>query len=216
MSDDAWSRLRAPGTRHARRAARARELAPGIVERDHRLQVTATDVDGPLLVRVARVAAEHALPVDRSALARLRVVEEVRWDEATRRDFVATLRSGRAVVEVFEALDHENLVRVLLPEWEHVRFRPQRNAYHRFTVDRHLLETVGEAADLLDRPDVPEARGASELEQPAVLLLGALLHDIGKGRPGDHVVVGARCRRGRRRTARVAGPGGGGSRLARP
>ncbi len=192
VSDDAWSRLRAPAGRRVRRAARVAELAPGIVERDHRLHLTATDIDGALLVRVARVAAEQGLSLDRSALAQLRVVEEVDWDESTRRDFVATLRAGRAVVEVFEALDHENLVRVLLPEWEHVRFRPQRNAYHRFTVDRHLLETVAEAAGLLDRPDAPEARGAAELERPAVLLLGALLHDIAKGRPGDHAVVGAR------------------------
>src|SRR6185312_6018099 len=54
------------------------------------------------------------------------------------------------------------------------------NAYHTFTVDRHLLETAALAAEL-----------AGTVERPDLLLIGALLHDIGKGYPGDHSVVGA-------------------------
>jgi [protein-PII] uridylyltransferase len=60
-----------------------------------------------------------------------------------------------------------------------VRSRPQRNAYHRFTVDRHLCEAAANAAGLTDR-----------VSRPDLLVLGALLHDIGKGRPGDHTEVG--------------------------
>lgn len=192
VADDAWSRLRAPVSRRSRRSKPDRDLADGVVQRDGRVHVASATIDGGLVVRAARAAAEHRLPIDRAALATLAEATTMQWDATTTADFVAALRAGRPIVEVFEALDHENLVRIVLPEWEHVRFRPQRNAYHRFTVDRHLLETVAEAASLLDHPDGPEVRGmAEELEDPAVLLLGALLHDIAKGRVGDHSALGA-------------------------
>jgi [protein-PII] uridylyltransferase len=82
-------------------------------------------------------------------------------------------------VQVFEALDQAGLLVRLLPEWESVRSKPQRNSYHRFTVDRHLVEAAAAAAALTRR-----------VARPDLLLLGALLHDIGKGLPGDHTVVG--------------------------
>jgi [protein-PII] uridylyltransferase len=79
-----------------------------------------------------------------------------------------------------------------------VRARPQRNAYHRFTVDRHSLEAVAECAALLD-PDDPRGEGfdgdVARQARADVLLLAALLHDIAKGRPGDHSVVGVETAR---------------------
>lgn len=69
----------------------------------------------------------------------------------------------------------------VLPEWEPNRSRPQRNAYHRYTVDRHLWQTVANAAALADR-----------VSRPDLLVLGALFHDIGKGYPGDHTEVGVK------------------------
>ena len=51
---------------------------------------------------------------------------------------------------------------------------------HRFTLDRHLVQAAYEAT-----------RYAREVARPDLLLLGALLHDIGKGLPGDHSIVGA-------------------------
>ena len=67
----------------------------------------------------------------------------------------------------------------LLPEWAAVRCRPQRNAYHRFTVDRHLCEAAAGAAE-----------HAGDVDRPDLLLVGTWLHDIGKGfvgvRGDDH------------------------------
>ena len=103
--------------------------------------------------------------------------------------FVALLAAGRGAIPVFEALDHLGVLVRLLPEWEHVRARPQRNAYHRFTVDRHSLEAVAECAAIRASGDLDGEIACRA--PPDLLLLGALLHDIGKGHTADHSEVGA-------------------------
>ena len=89
------------------------------------------------------------------------------------------LGAGHASIGVWEALDQEGLVTVLIPDWERVRNRPQRNPLHTFTVDRHLMETAAYAAAL-----------TRDVARPDLLLMAALLHDLGKGWPGDHSVSG--------------------------
>src|SRR5690606_23644280 len=96
-----------------------------------------------------------------------------------RRALLNLLSAGRGMIGTVEELDHYDLFQHILPEWLFVRARPQRNAFHRFTVDRHLLETVANAAAM-----------ARDVSRPDLLLLGALLHDIGKGQPGDHTLAG--------------------------
>ncbi|MGA2932629.1 MAG: ACT domain-containing protein, partial [Acidimicrobiales bacterium] len=86
---------------------------------------------------------------------------------------------GRPAIDKIESLDQHGLLVRLIPEWSAVRNKPQRNAYHTYTVDRHLLEAAALAAELTDT-----------VERPDLLLVGALLHDIGKGFPGDHTTVG--------------------------
>ena len=120
------------------------------------------------------------------------------WDVDERQLFIRLLRTGGPAVAVFEAVDQVDAVARLLPEWSHVRSLPQRNAYHRHTVDRHLLEAVSQCALLLDGAElrgseVPlEHIVARACRRPELLLLAALLHDIGKGLPEDHAVAGAR------------------------
>ena len=163
---------------------RRREVAPGLVLDDGRLALTAqADLADPLLaLRCARVAAEHDAYLQRGSLERL--VEnapalDVPWSDEAREMFVALLATGPSAIPVIEDLDHVGLFVQLVPEWEPCRYRPQRNAYHRFTVDRHLMEAAAEASRLVDRVDRPD-----------LLLVGALFHDIGKGYPGDHTEVG--------------------------
>ena len=103
------------------------------------------------------------------------------WPAHAREDFVSVLGAGLSAVQVLESLDHAGLLAELIPEWDAVRCKAQHNPVHRFTVDRHLLETAAHAAQF-----------TRKVARPDLLLLGALLHDIGKGFPGgDHSVLGA-------------------------
>ncbi len=202
VTRDVWSRVRDMLAGPAGRTGRGDELlAEHVVLRDGRVHVDSDDnghVPALRVLEAAVAAAEHDAPFDRASLERLRHMEAPTWDVWQRAAFLRLLREGKGAVPVFEALDHEGVLTRLLPEWAHVRSRPQRNAYHRFTVDRHLLEAVAECAQLLDAGDQPniapgdvDAVVARACRRPELLLLGALLHDIAKGQPGDHSEVGA-------------------------
>ena len=65
------------------------------------------------------------------------------------------------------------------PEWERIRLLPHASVIHRFTVDRHVVETCIEASALI-----------REVSRPDVLLVAALLHDIGKGGVVEHSAAG--------------------------
>jgi [protein-PII] uridylyltransferase len=140
-------------------------------------------IDPGLLVRVARAAAENDNPIGSFTLDRLSAqLGEVPdpWTDEMRMDFVSLLGTGQPAVRVLDSLDVWGLLERLIPEWENVRCKAQHNPVHRFTVDRHLTETAAQAASL-----------TRDVDRPDLLLVGSLLHDIGKGYPGDHSVVGA-------------------------
>lgn len=194
ITRDLWSRLLATEAGPSGMRATSRDLGDGVVLRDGRVTFSAdAQIDTVTVLRAAVHAARARVPFERSALTRLSECTNVEWDPAARDAFLDLLAAGRGAIPVFETLDHVGLLVRLLPEWASVRARPQRNAYHRFTVDRHSLEAVAECAALLD-PDDPAGEGFDGVVARAarrdLLLLGALLHDIAKGKPGDHSVVG--------------------------
>lgn len=185
VSDDLWARVESSLEGPIRRRLwRDKDVAPGVVFREGvvALAAGADPANDPnLVLRVAVAAARNDARIERAALDRLADSAPLPtpWGEETRRLFVDLFLAGRGAVEVVETLDQRGLWEPILPEWGHIRCRPQRNAYHRFTVDRHLAETAANAAAVADR-----------VERADLLAMGALLHDIGKGRPGDHTEVG--------------------------
>jgi YegS/Rv2252/BmrU family lipid kinase len=156
-SDATWRRVAVPAPRRRllgrRTAAPARRpLADDVVEQDGEVVLArdATPADDPVLVlRVAQAAAWAGLPIAPHTLSRLAAEcppVPVPWPRPALDAFTGLLAAGAAIVPVFEALDQAELLSRLLPEWESVRSKPQRNSYHRFTVDRHLVEAAAAAA----------------------------------------------------------------------
>ncbi len=194
--DDAWRRRsawsRAQGTHGGRRRTKDAVAAvtavagePGVgSDEDEVVLLDDADAAGDptLALRLASVAAERKLPISRDALnllGRRAPAPPVPWPDELRDVLVDVLATGPAAIPALEALDQRQLLERYLPEWAAVRNKPQRNPYHRFTVDRHLLEATANAATMTHR-----------VSRPDLLLLGTLLHDIGKGFPGDHTDVG--------------------------
>jgi [protein-PII] uridylyltransferase len=117
-------------------------------------------------------------------------LDELPWTDAVRMAFFRLLRTGHPAV--LEAADHAGVFGRLLPEWDAVRCQPQRNVYHAFTVDAHLFNTVV-ALNELERDDDPLVRDVvADVADRDLLVLAALLHDVGKGTDEDHSERGER------------------------
>jgi [protein-PII] uridylyltransferase len=174
-----------PARRGAPRRPVLDVLAPGVGS--YRGEVVLTEKAAPredvlLGLRAAEAAAMRGLVLTDSAAARLgRELPEMPapWPPEARAHLTRLLGSGPSLLDVWESLDQYGVVETLLPEWKRVRHLAPQSAVHRFTVDRHLVQTCVEIAPVLDAVDRPD-----------LLVVGALLHDIGKGEPGDHSEMG--------------------------
>jgi len=190
-SDDTWRRIDSSLVGPlSLRIKRDKEVLPAVILRDGAVHLAGSadpTTDPALVLAVGVAAAEHATRIDRRSLDRLAAAAEAAidtdrgfpWTAATRALFARLFLAGDAAIDVVESLDRKGVWVWVLPEWVGVRCKPQRNAYHTFTVDRHLCVAAANAAAhtwMVDRPDL--------------LVVGTLLHDIGKGYPGDHTVVG--------------------------
>lgn len=160
----------------------AAEVVDAMVRVPERSEVI--EIDPLALMRLARRASIENLGFDRLSLEYLAAHLQMPpnpWPQALLAEFLGLLGSGAGLVEVVQALDGVGIFQWYIPDWGFVRSKPQRNAYHRYSVDRHLLETILEASRLRRR-----------VHRPDILLLAALFHDLGKGLAGDHSENGVR------------------------
>lgn len=166
----------------------APERSPLVGSVTEALGLVAAAVEGDRVLTASEVEAIEAVdPGDR-----------LEWKAEVREAFLRILRAGPRAMDGLEALDRLGLLIRLIPEWGNVRCRPQRDPYHRYTVDVHLLRALGGMARALSEPDGAdpvEVAAASQIAERDGALLGALLHDVGKtGAVGEggHVAVGER------------------------
>jgi [protein-PII] uridylyltransferase len=151
------------------------------------------------------VAQEHDVPLTRKAQRLVRenlnlVDEEYRRRSETRAAFLRILEGERRVMRSLVAMNEVGLLARYLPEWEHIVCRWQHVMYHTYTVDVHSIFLVEELRRLWKgryEKAFPELSDLMRgVDDRAVLFLGCLLHDIGKGFGGEHSEKGA----GRART----------------
>jgi [protein-PII] uridylyltransferase len=193
LLDSTWYRLAHKGKdgagrflRKVRSTTLSRDIS--VANKEVTIDIDADfSLDPTIGLRACAAAAQLGLPMSMDSLERLSLaltsgVTELPnpWPRDARENLISLIGAGPAMVQIFEALDQEEIIFHWIPEWRAVRSLPQRNVLHRHTVDRHMVETAVQAASL-----------TRKVHRPDLLLFSALFHDIGKGTEEDHSERGA-------------------------
>ena len=182
------------GRRRRRRAVQQRvdqfEVTDGVLRVPDVVSVDHPDL--PVRVLEAMVATSTLL--DRTTATRLRArASDARvpwtWDDRSRSRFVAALWQGAAALAPIAELDDAGAIVALVPEWEPVRGRAQRNPFHRYSLDRHAWHAAAALGDLV-RDEDWAARELGRVEDRETLMLGVWLHDVGKAWGEPHAETG--------------------------
>lgn len=156
-------------------------------------------VEPALMLRIVRAARDRAVPMhplaQRALIRHARHVGRLRDDPAANAVFLDLL-TGPNAARSMRTLNATALLGRFLPDWARIVGLMQFDTYHVYTVDEHTIEAIA-VLDALHRGELAEvAPVASELvgqiQSRRALYVAALLHDIAKGRGGDHSELGAR------------------------
>jgi [protein-PII] uridylyltransferase len=189
--------------RSARTIAEAKDFR---VEGD-RINVVRNDVferDPVNLIRLFWIADRTNLSIHPDATRLVtqslkRITGKLRDDPEANRLFVEIVTSGHAPETTLRHMNEAGVLGRFIPDFGRVVGMMQFSMYHHYTIDEHLLRTVGvlsaiEAGRLKD--DLPLASEIMpKIAHRTELYIAAFLHDIAKGRPEDHSVGGAEIAR---------------------
>jgi [protein-PII] uridylyltransferase len=175
---------------------------PGFVIHNGRLSVANDRVlsgDPVNVLRLVWLADREGLYINPNAYrlaleASARIGERERHDPEANRLFLDILTSGNDPERGMRRLNEMGVLGLFIPEFAGIVARMQFNMYHHYTVDEHLIRAVGYLSRFEKgalRESFPLADGiAKSLRARKPLYLAALLHDVAKGRKGDHWVLG--------------------------
>lgn len=114
------------------------------------------------------------------------VDDKLRHSKRMAKALLETLQEAKDPVAVLSTMLDTGLLSAYIPEFSGVMSLAQHDVYHVFTVDQHLLQTVGELKRMISGEEHP-----AFVSSPHILYLAALFHDIGKGHSQDHSERGA-------------------------
>ena len=129
----------------------------------------------------------------------LLIDDKLRNDAEANRIFLQLLTGHTSPEATLRRMNEAGVLGRFIPDFGRVVAMMQFNMYHHYTVDEHLLRTVGMLTDIERGGAVGELPLSTELiktiQNRRVLYVAAFLHDIGKGRIEDHSRVGAEIAR---------------------
>ncbi len=191
------------GAPAARREGDAQLAAQGLAFADGKLVAAPPDRDFSrepvLMLRICKAARDRCLEIHplaiRALIRQARRAEELRGDAEANALFL-DLCAGRAAAKWLRFLNETGFLQRFLPEWARVVGLMQFDTYHVFTVDEHSIEALG-VLQQIERGELTEVAPVAtelmgQLQSRRALYVATLIHDIAKGRGGDHSELGAR------------------------
>jgi [protein-PII] uridylyltransferase len=185
------------------RRLRQEALADGIIVIDEQIHLAHPDgrafrEDPVRLMKVFwhchRLGFELGVDVERAVEDALDLVDdEFRRSPAVRDLFLSICQSWGRAAQTFREMHELGFLGRYLPEWGALTCLVQYDAYHKFTADQHSLLAVEHLEALAPGQSAESeatARVLNDVERPDLLMLGMLLHDIGKGKGHGHVAKG--------------------------
>ena len=157
--------------------------------------------DAPLrMLSIFKLALEQNADVHPQALQRITrglpaLGNATRYDPEATAEFLAILTSRHNPERILRLMNESGVLGRFLPDFGKIVAMMQFDMYHSYTVDEHTIKVIGvlnqiETGALADTAPVA-TRVMPEIESRRVLYVAALLHDIAKGRDGDHSELGA-------------------------
>ncbi|RJX71724.1 bifunctional uridylyltransferase/uridylyl-removing protein GlnD [Vibrio sinensis] len=114
---------------------------------------------------------------------------------AAREKFLTLCRHPNALHKAFSLMHKLGVLAAYLPQWHQIVGQMQFDLFHAYTVDEHSvrllkhINTFSYAKNHEKHPICCEVY--PRIQKKELLILAAIFHDIGKGRGGDHSVIGA-------------------------